>query len=275
MKLARHIFRQYDIRGIVGEDLDAEVAEAVGRAYGSHLRDAVGLATPTVVTGMDNRTSSPGLSRALVRGLRAVGADVVHVGIVPTPVVYWAERSLEAHGSVQITGSHNPSEWNGIKMTVEGRSIYGDTIEGLRDRALEGRLATGDGGFREVDVLDDYVADVVGRFDLRRPFHVAVDCGNGTASVVAVRLLEALGARVTPLFCESDGTFPNHHPDPTVDENLEELVRTVRSTDAEVGVAFDGDGDRIGVVDGEGNVVRGDLLLLVFGLDLLRREGPG
>jgi phosphomannomutase/phosphoglucomutase len=228
-----------------------------------------------VLIGRDNRPSSPELSEALVRGLRAAGLDVVDLGTVPTPVAYWAEVTLGAQGAVQITGSHNPSEWNGIKMTIAGGAIYGRTIRDLRQRFLTGHLATGDGGLRTVDVLDDYVSDIAGRIQLPRPVHLAIDCGNGTASVVAVRLLEAIGARVTPLHCESDGTFPNHHPDPTVDENLADLIRAVRAGDAEAGIAFDGDGDRIGAVDEAGGVVRGDLLLLLFGLDLLDRKGPG
>ncbi|MGD2068537.1 MAG: phosphomannomutase/phosphoglucomutase [Gemmatimonadota bacterium] len=275
MTPAEHIFRQYDIRGIVGDDLTEDVAEGVGRAYATLLRERTGVDGPEVVTGYDNRPSSPRLSEALVRGLTAGGARVVHVGTAPTPVVYWAEKTLGTDGCVQITGSHNPPEWNGIKMTVQGRAIYGDTITGLRDRIVSGDLASGDGSVEERDVLDDYVADVTGRFEIARPVRVAVDCGNGTASVVAVELLEALGAEVTPLYCESDGTFPNHHPDPTVDENLAELVEEVKSSRCEVGIAFDGDGDRIGVLDEEGNVVRGDLLLLLFGLDLLDRKGEG
>jgi len=275
MAPAEHIFREYDIRGIVGEDLDVGVVESVGRSYGTLLRERVPDRTPSVVTGYDNRPSSPDLSHALVRGLRAAGVDVTRIGVAPTPVVYWAERTRGADGSIQITGSHNPSEWNGIKMTLLERSIYGDTITGLRDRIVADDFAEGGGSLDDVEVLDDYVDDIAGRFSLSRPVRVAVDCGNGTASVVAVRLLEALGAEVTPLYCESDGTFPNHHPDPTVDENLEDLIQAVRDSRCEVGVAFDGDGDRLGAVDENGDVVRGDLLLLLFGLELLEREGPG
>lgn len=272
---APEIFRQYDIRGVVGEDLDAGVTERVGRAYGTHLREVTGKDAPTVVVGRDNRPSSPELAGALVGGLRSAGAAVTDVGTVPTPVVYWAEKVLERDGGLQVTGSHNPPEWNGVKMTVRGRSLYGDAIQGLRSRIETGELASGEGSVERRDVLDDYVRDVAGRFELRRPVRVVVDCGNGSASLVAVRLLEAIGAEVTPLYCESDGTFPNHHPDPTVDEYLEDLVREVRAGRAECGIAFDGDADRIGVVDENGDVVRGDLLLLVFALDLLERRGRG
>ena len=280
MNLPQHVFRQYDIRGIVGEDLDADLARAVGRSFGSHVRDVVPAERPRVVVGGDNRDTSPGLKEALEEGIRAAGVDVLDVGIVPTPVLYWSEVTFEADAGVQITGSHNPSEWNGIKMSVARASLFGDAIQELRRRALEEDFAAvepgGEGGLETVeDVLGRYVEDVAGRFELARPVKVAVDCGNGTGALVAVELLEALGAEVTPLFCESDPTFPNHHPDPTVDSNLEDLVRTVREGDHELGVAFDGDADRIGVVDEEGGIIRGDILLLLYGLDLLERHGPG
>jgi phosphomannomutase/phosphoglucomutase len=280
MNLPQHVFRQYDIRGIVGEDLDADLARAVGRSFGSHVRDVVPAERPRVVVGGDNRDTSPGLKEALEEGIRAAGVDVLDVGIVPTPVLYWSEVTFEADAGVQITGSHNPSEWNGIKMSVARASLFGDAIQELRRRALEEDFAAvepgGEGELETVEgVLGRYVEDVAGRFQLARPVKVAVDCGNGTGALVAVELLEALGAEVTPLFCESDPTFPNHHPDPTVDANLEDLVRTVRDGDHELGVAFDGDADRIGVVDEEGSIVRGDILLLLYGLDLLERHGPG
>lgn len=270
-----HIFRQYDIRGIVGKDLDTDVTEAVGRAFGSHVRAETGLDSPRVAVGYDNRDSSPDLSAALIRGLRAAGANVTDLGTAPTPLVYWAEQTLGTDASVVITGSHNPPEWNGIKMTVRAASMYGDAITGLRGRIEGNDLASGAGEYERVDVLDRYIEDVAGRFALARPVRVGVDCGNGTGSLVAEPLLNALGAEVTPLFCDSDPTFPNHHPDPTVDENLEELIRVVREKELDLGVAFDGDADRIGVVDGKGDIVRGDLLLLLFGLDILDKRGPG
>jgi phosphomannomutase/phosphoglucomutase len=271
----RHIFRQYDIRGIVGEDLDPSVTEAVGRAFASHVRAETGLDRPRVAVGHDNRTSSPSLAAGLIAGLRAAGADVLDVGTVPTPVLYWSEVTFETDAAVQITGSHNPPEWNGIKMTCGRAALYGDTIEGLYGRIASGELDEGAGALETEEVLDRYVADIAGRFELGRPMKVAVDCGNGSGALVAVRLLEAMGVEVTPLFCDSDGTFPNHHPDPTVDENLEDLIRAVRETPHDLGVAFDGDADRIGAVDEHGSIVRGDLLLLLFGLDLLEKRGPG
>jgi phosphomannomutase/phosphoglucomutase len=275
MTLEAHIFRQYDIRGIVGRDLDARVTRDVGRAFGTLLRERVTGRTPTVVVGQDNRPSSQGLAEGLLQGLNEVGVDAVHVGTIPTGVLYWAEQALDVDGGIQITGSHNPPDWNGIKMSISGGSVFGETIQGLRETILAGSFAEGAGTTRSDEVLDRYVEDVLGRFDLARPLKVVVDCGNGTAAVVAERLLSGLGVELIPLFCESDGTFPNHHPDPTVDENLVDLIAAVRAHGADVGIAFDGDGDRIGAVDDKGHVVRGDLLLLLFGLDLLSRKGPG
>jgi len=270
-----HIFRQYDIRGIVGEDLDLSVAESVGRAFASHVREETGVAHPRIAVGQDNRISSPQLSAGLIRGLVASGASVLDIGTVPTPVLYWSEVVFEADAAVQITGSHNPPEWNGIKMTARRAALYGDAIQDLYRRIVEDDLASGEGSVEPVEVLERYIADIAGRFELARPMKVAVDCGNGSGALVAVELLERMGVEVTPLFCDSDGTFPNHHPDPTVDENLADLVRTVRETPHDLGVAFDGDADRLGAIDEKGEVVRGDLLLLLFGLDLLQKHGPG
>ena len=270
-----HIFRQYDIRGIVGEDLDASVTGAVGRAFVSHVRETTGSDRPKIAVGCDNRLTSPELAAGLIAGIRGAGGDVLDVGTVPTPVLYWSEVTFETDAAVQITGSHNPPEWNGIKMTVERGSLYGDAILDLYRRIVEEDFASGSGVVEEVEVLDRYVADVAGRFELARPMKVAVDCGNGTGSLVAVQLLEAMGIEITPLFCDSDGTFPNNHPDPTVDENLLDMIQAVRDAPHDLGVAFDGDADRIGAIDETGAIVRGDLLLLLFGLDLLDKRGPG
>ncbi len=280
MNLPAHVFRQYDIRGIVDHDLTPELVEGVGRAYGTTLGLALDEAgregeTPRVVVGFDNRPTSPPLVDALVSGLTASGVDVLELGLVPTPVTWWAEKTLEVDGALQLTGSHNPPEWNGIKMTLLGRSLYGAGVDGLRHRIAAEAFRDGKGTRIPSPVLDRYVEDVAGRFRLSRPVKVVVDCGNGTGSVVAERLLTRIGAQVVPLYCDSDGTFPNHHPDPTVDENLDDLIRLVREHEAEVGVAFDGDADRIGAVDHRGRILRGDILLLLFGLDLLERRGPG
>tara|TARA_B100001765_G_scaffold20205_1_gene11581 strand:- start:4949 stop:6316 length:1368 start_codon:yes stop_codon:yes gene_type:complete len=270
-----HIFRQYDIRGVVGEDLDPEVTEAVGRAFGSRVRLDTNSSPPTVTVGYDNRSTSPALAEGLISGIRSAGVDVLDVGTVPTPVLYWSEVTLGADAGVQITGSHNPPEWNGIKMTHGGSSLYGDAIQDLLRSIQASNFTSGSGGYERLTVLDRYVDDISGRFNLGRPMRVVVDCGNGTGSLLAVRLLEAIGVEVTPLFCESDPTFPNHHPDPTVDENLIDLIRTVESGNHDLGVAFDGDADRIGAVDDRGRIIRGDILLLLFGLDLLKKRGPG
>ena len=275
MELTAHIFREYDIRGIVGEGLDPRVAEAVGRAYGTILREAIPGRTPTVVVGRDNRPSSPELSAGLVSGLRSAGVDVTDIGTVPTPLVYWAEPTFGADGGIQITGSHNPPEYNGIKMNMQGRSFFGQDIQRLRARIESGDFASGEGSIEEEDVLQRYIDDVTGRFEPKRGVKVVLDCGNGVASVLAVPLLEAMGAEVVPLFCESDGTFPNHHPDPTVDEYIVDMIAAVRSTGAEIGIAFDGDGDRIGVVDQNGCVVRGDIVLLLLALDILDQREDG
>ena len=275
MQLAEHIFRQYDIRGIVDEDLTPAVAEAVGRAYASELRARLPDVAPRVAVGEDNRPSSPGLRAGLERGLRSAGCGVVRLGTVPTPVTYFSEYEFAADGAVQITGSHNPPEYNGIKMTMGKASIHGDDIQRLQRRILERDLAVGTGSLEDVDPLPAYVADVSARFRLSRPLKVVVDCGNGTGSVVAQQLLESVGLEVIPLYCESDGTFPNHHPDPTVDRHVQDLIGEVRRHEADAGIGFDGDADRIGVVDDRGRIVRGDILLLLFGLDILKRHGPG
>ncbi len=275
MKLDGRIFREYDIRGIVGKDLDPDVARAVGRAFGSTLRVGAGRDRPRVAVGCDNRLTSPQLSAALIAGLRAAGADVLDVGTVPTPVLYWSEVTFGTDAGVQITGSHNPPEWNGIKMSLGRTALYGGAIQDLHRRIIESDFLSGDGVIERADVIERYIEDIAGRFNLARPVRIAVDCGNGTGSLVAVPLLEAMGAEITPLFCDSDPTFPNHHPDPTVDDNLEDLIATVRGGDFDLGVAFDGDADRIGVVDENGGIIRGDLLLLLYGLDILEKKGPG
>ena len=276
MPLTEHIFREYDIRGVVSEDLTGETPEWIGRGFGSALREGHGGKTGlTVVVGHDNRPSSPELAGKVVDGLRKAGVDVVFIHTVPTPVLYWAVQRLDADGGVQITGSHNPPEYNGFKMLANGNSFYGEEIQGLKRRIQAQDFASGEGSLEERDVLDDYVDDVVGRFELARPVKVVADCGNGTGSLVAVRLLERLGADVVPLYCESDGTFPNHHPDPTVDEYIADMIARVKAEGAELGVGFDGDADRIGAVDENGEIVRGDILLLLFALDVMARKGTG
>ncbi|MGH7446990.1 MAG: phosphomannomutase/phosphoglucomutase, partial [Longimicrobiales bacterium] len=213
MGLNAHIFREYDIRGIVGRDLNADAAAQIGRAYASELRARCGGRTDlTVAIGHDNRPSSPDLAAGVIRGVRAAGVNVITYGTVPTPVLYYAAALHETDGGMQITGSHNPPEYNGFKMTIGGRSFYGVSIQALRERIEAQRFESGSGGVEERDVTATYIEDISSRFHLPRPLKVVVDCGNGTGSVVAVDLLRRIGADVIPLYCDSDGTFPNHHP---------------------------------------------------------------
>lgn len=271
MEAPDEIFREYDIRGRVGEQLTTGLVEAVGRAYASRL---AGRPDASVAVGHDNRPSSPELAEALCAGLNAAGADAVTVGTVPTPVLYFAERELGTDGGIQITGSHNPPEYNGIKMTVDGAALYGEAIGEIRTRILSDAYASGDGSTRSRDVLERYVEEIGERARVEGDVSLTLDCGNGTGSVVAVEALRAAGVEVDPLYCESDGTFPNHHPDPTVDEYIVDLKERVRSRGRGFGAGLDGDADRIGAVTEEGEVVRGDHLLLLFALDLLE-ENPG
>jgi phosphomannomutase / phosphoglucomutase len=274
MALNAHIFREYDVRGIVDQDLTGDVAERLGRAYGSELRNLLGGGGDLVVAlGRDNRPSSPVLAASIARGIRASGVNVIDYGTVPTPLLYYAAARDGCDGGVQVTGSHNPPEYNGFKMIVRNRPLYGAAIQELRDRVEHQRFETGAGSYEERDIIADYIDDIGGRFRLERPLRVVVDCGNGTGSIVAVDLLRRTGAEVIPLYCESDGTFPNHHPDPTVDEYIEDMIRTVRAEQADLGIGFDGDADRMGAVDENGTVVRGDILLLLFALDTMERLG--
>lgn len=272
MAVNAHIFREYDIRGVVERDLAGDIPERIGRAYGSELRDRLGRAG-TVVVGRDNRPSSPGLAAGIIAGIRASGHNVIDAGTVPTPVLYWAAAVWATDGGLQITGSHNPAEYNGFKMVVGGRALYGAAIQGLRERIETSRFTEGQGNIERRDPIPDYIEDVGRRFRLERPIKLVADCGNGTGSLVAVELLRRIGAEVVPLYCESDGTFPNHHPDPTVDENLRDLIALTRAEKADFGVGFDGDADRIGAIDENGGIIRGDILLLLFGLDALERLG--
>jgi phosphomannomutase/phosphoglucomutase len=274
MKVSPTIFREYDIRGIVGEDLTEDVVRAVGRAYASRLRETGGPSRPRIAVGHDNRPSSPGLARALCEGLNGSGADVILVDTVPTPTLYFADREFGTDGGIQITGSHNPPEYNGIKMVVGGSSLYGAAIQDLRRRVENEDWLDGEGETERRPVLDRYAAAVAAAVDVPEPIRVVLDCGNGTGSVIAVEALEAAGIEVVPLYCESDGSFPNHHPDPTVDENLVDLIALVKETGAALGIGLDGDADRIGAVDENGRIVRGDHLLLLYALDILPRD-PG
>ena len=273
--IAPSIFKAYDIRGIVDQTLTVDAVRAIGLALGTKARQAG--ATETVI-GRDGRLSGPKLSQALADGFRAAGVSVIDIGMVPTPVVYYATFELGTGTGVAVTGSHNPPDYNGLKMVVAGEAIYGDAILGLRDAIAAGGLEevppAERGGYRTVDLGQRYLDRVTGDVKLARPMKIAIDCGNGVAGALAPQLFRALGCEVTELFCEVDGNFPNHHPDPAHVENLQDLIRCLRETDAEIGLAFDGDGDRLGVVTKEGNIIWPDRQMMLFAQDVLSRN-PG
>jgi phosphomannomutase / phosphoglucomutase len=275
MNVPRSIFRQYDVRGLVGAELTPELARGLGRSYATLGWERTGRA-PVLAVGRDNRPSGQALSAGVRAGIVEAGGTAIDVGEMPTPALYYAVHALGTDGGMQVTGSHNPPEFNGFKMVLAGDSLHGEDIVRLFEiisleqwRSGAGR-ETADGS-----VLGKYRDAILARHALKRPVKVVVDCGNGVASLIAGATLEALGAEVIPLFCDSDGSFPNHHPDPTVVENLRDLQAEVRRTGAELGIAFDGDADRIGAVDENGGVVFGDQLLVLYGRDAVRRFGPG
>jgi phosphomannomutase/phosphoglucomutase len=275
MNVPKSIFRQYDIRGLVGSELTAELARGIGRAFASTGWDRLGHA-PVIAVGRDNRPSGDALAAGVRLGILEAGGTAVDVGSLPTPALYFGVHALGADGGIQVTGSHNPPEFNGFKLVLGGEAFHGEEILELWEVIVAERWRSGPG--RETSdgsVLGRYREGILARHRLERPVRVVVDCGNGAGSLVAVSTLEALGAEVTPLFCESDGTFPNHHPDPTVPANLRDLQAEVRRGGAELGLAFDGDADRIGAVDETGEIIYGDQLLVILGRDAVRRFGPG
>ena len=275
MIVPKTIFRQYDVRGIVDRELTPDLARALGRAFATAGWKRLGRA-PLLAVGRDNRPSGTQLADGVRQGIVAAGGTAVDVGLVPTPALYYAVHHLSTDGGLQVTGSHNPPEFNGFKMVLDGEAIHGDAILDLYDvvRAETWRIGTG-AERSDGSILAAYSHAISSRHHLARPVKVVIDCGNGVASLVAVRTIEALGCEVTALFCESDGTFPNHHPDPTVPANLVDLQAAVRRTGAELGIAFDGDGDRIGAVDEDGRILFGDQLLVILGRDAVRRFGRG
>ena len=274
MKVSSNPFRAYDVRGVVGKDVTAEFADGLGRAIGTTARRQ---GRRTLSVARDCRTHGPMLHEALVRGIRSTGIDVVDVGVVPTPLLYFSLFHLESEvqGGIVITGSHNPKDQNGFKICLGQTSIHGDAILALRDLMVAEDFETGDGGYRERPIARDYIDYVkrnlhLGRTDLK----VVVDAGNGTGGPIAEPLLRELGFDVTPLYCTMDGNFPNHHPDPSELHNLQELIATVKRLGADVGIAYDGDSDRIGVIDNEGTVLWGDRLMILLSRGILA-EVPG
>lgn len=266
------IFRAYDIRGVVGDTLTEAGVQQIGQAIGS---EAAARGDQTVVVGRDGRLSGPTISAALIRGIRAAGVDVIDVGMVPTPVLYFAAILLEGTRSgVMVTGSHNPPDYNGLKIVLAGETLHGQSITDLHRRIVENDLATGEGGLREQDVNQAYLTRILDDVKLNRPLKVVVDCGNGVAGYIAPGLIEQLGCDVIPMYCEVDGNFPNHHPDPGKPANLVDMIAKVKETGADLGLAFDGDGDRVGVVTQTGQMIYPDKLMMLFAEDVCQRN-PG
>ncbi|TDN67089.1 phosphomannomutase/phosphoglucomutase [Paraburkholderia sp. BL10I2N1] len=275
--ISKSIFKAYDIRGVIGKTLDADTARSIGRAFGSEVRAQGGDA---VVVARDGRLSGPELIAALSDGLRAAGVDVVNVGMVPTPVGYFAasvplklaggERRVDS--CIVVTGSHNPPDYNGFKMVLRGAAIYGDQILALHQRIVDENFSEGSGGYTDYDIADAYLDRIASDIKLARPLKIVVDTGNGVAGGLAPRLFRKLGCELVELFTEIDGNFPNHHPDPAHPENLQDVIRALKETDAEIGFAFDGDGDRLGVVTKDGQIIYPDRQLMLFAEEVLSRN---
>ncbi len=267
-----NIFRAYDVRGVVGKSLNKDVAHALGQSIGT-LMGEKGLRE--IVVGRDGRLSGPELAGALADGLRAAGIDVIDIGAVPTPVVYYAAYRFNTGCGVAVTGSHNPPDYNGFKIVVGGETLAEGAIQDLYQRIASGALESGGhGGLRQVDVAPDYIEKIVSDVLAERRLKLVVDCGNGIPGAIAPQVLEGVGCEVIPLYCDVDGTFPNHHPDPSDPHNLEDLILSVKRTGADLGIAFDGDGDRLGVVTQSGEIIYPDRLLMLFARDVLSRQ-PG
>jgi phosphomannomutase len=275
MKVTPSVFKAYDIRGIVGQTIDERFALHLGRAFGSQ---ALAEGERAVAVGRDGRLSGPGLAGALIRGLKSTGLDVVDLGAVTTPMTYYVAATRGEHGcrsAIQVTGSHNPKDYNGFKMVLAGRAIYGEEIQALRRRIETEDYAQGKGRSARMDIVPEYSARIAGDARLARPMKIVVDSGNGIPGASAPAILRALGCTVQELYSEVDGDFPNHHPDPSKPENLAELIEVVKTTDAELGLAFDGDGDRLGVVTKDGQIIYPDRQLMLLAEDILKRVPGG
>jgi phosphomannomutase/phosphoglucomutase len=268
---APEIFKAYDIRGIVRTTLTADTVRLIGQALGSEARKR---RVKAIAVGRDGRLSGPELADALAEGITSTGVDVIDVGMVPTPLTYFAAHELGTQSCVSVTGSHNPPEYNGLKMVLAGQTLYGEMIQDLRRRIVSADFFKGRGKIRQADVVPAYLERIVGDVKLARPMKIVVDCGNGVAGGIAPELFRRMGCEVIELFCEVDGHFPNHHPDPSKPENLVDVQRALRETDAELGLAFDGDGDRLGVVTKDGEIIYPDRQLMLFAADVLTRN-PG
>ncbi|MBX2878799.1 MAG: phosphomannomutase/phosphoglucomutase [Granulosicoccus sp.] len=273
MNISPAIFRAYDIRGVVTDTLTPDTVEQIGRSFGS---ECVERKISEVVVARDGRLSGPELIGALARGIQSTGVNVIDIGMVPTPVLYFATFHLGTGTGIMVTGSHNPPEYNGLKMVINEDALFGDGITALHTRLVENRLhSASTGSLKQQNVLDDYLSRILSDVKLARPMRIAYDCGNGVAGTAAPKLFDGLGCTSTSLFTEVDGSFPNHHPDPAKLENLEDLIRVVKDEKHEIGLAFDGDGDRVGVVDDEGNVIWPDRQMVLFSRDVLERNPGG
>jgi phosphomannomutase/phosphoglucomutase len=270
--IPHEIFKAYDIRGIVGKTITVENVERIGHAIGSEAR-ARNLTA--IAIGRDGRLSGTELSQALARGIRNSGIDVVDVGMVATPMLYFAAHQLCQYSGVMVTGSHNPPEYNGFKIVLGGQTLAAETIQALRIRIENNDLTHGTGNYSEQTIVNAYLERITQDIQLNRPLKIVVDCGNGVAGAFAPSLYRGLGCQVTELFCDVDGSFPNHHPDPSVPENLSDVIHALRTTDAEIGLAFDGDGDRLGIVTKNGNIINADRQLMLFAADVLSRNPGG
>lgn len=266
--LPAEIFKAYDIRGIVDKSLTVDIVRRIGHGLGSLARERGQM---TIAIGRDGRLSGPAFASALAEGICAAGVDVIDVGCVPTPVTYFAAHHLGCHSCVSITGSHNPPDYNGLKMVIGGETLAGAAIQALRQRIEDGQLSNGQGRVSHADVRAAYLERIVADVKLARPMKIVIDAGNGVAGGIAPELFKKLGCELTELFCEVDGTFPNHHPDPSKPENLKDVIAALQNTDAELGLAFDGDGDRLGVVTKDGEIIYPDRQLMLFAADVLSR----
>ena len=265
------IFKAYDIRGIVGRSLTEEGVRAIGRALGTEARER---GQGAIAVGRDGRLSGPALSAALAEGLCASGVDVIDIGMVATPMSYFAAHQLGTGSAVSVTGSHNPPQYNGLKMVLGGMTLSGEDIQRLRQRIERGELSSGNGKLRQADIREAYLQRIVSDVKLARPMRIAVDCGNGVAGATAAELFRRLGCEVTELFCDVDGNFPNHHPDPSQPDNLKDVIAAVQKGGLELGFAFDGDGDRLGVITKCGKIIFPDRQLMLYARDVLSRQ-PG
>ncbi len=268
------IFRQYDVRGVWEKDLTPEVVELLGKGFAAYLMQSIKKDKAKVSIGWDARLHSPIIRDNLIRGLMESGVDVIDLGMCPTPLQYFSLYTMPVDGGIMITGSHNPPEFNGFKMSVGKGTIFGDAIQDIRKIIDAQDFRKGSGAVEDYPIIDDYIDDVMGRFGSLSGIKVVVDPGNGTGGVVAPKLMRALGAEVVELYCEPDGNFPNHHPDPTLKESLVDLIAKVKEEKAHAGIGYDGDADRIGVVDEEGNIIWGDSLMIIFSRDILK-DNPG